>query len=506
MAAQTTNEDCLGCHGEAVSEKAFAGSIHAPLECSGCHSDITGYPHDPAPAKVTCDGCHADAQAQHEKGLHAKAAAAGNRNAASCSSCHGSVHEILPSSDPKSPTFHNNIPRTCASCHSQKLVMESSGLSAQPLFSYQDSVHGKAVGKGSTKAAVCTDCHGAHEILSARDQQSPINRFNVPQTCGKCHGAITTEFSQSVHGKAVARGSGQSPVCTDCHGIHDIKQHIDPSSSVASQQIARTTCGQCHGGVKLSRELGLASNRVETYQDSYHGLAKRLGSDVAANCASCHGVHNILPSSDPKATTHRANLAHTCGKCHPGAGDKFAIGKVHLEEVPGGNGTGETLMRWIRRIYLVLIAATIGFMLLHNGLVWWRKASAKRRDPNRTIVRMNLNQRIQHVLLMVSFTVLVISGFALAWPESPFAWLLGSDETIRRISHRVAAVIMLALGLCHLAYMIGTREGRQGLRTSGCAGRTRRTWPGISSTTPVCRRCGRASRASATRRSSSTGP
>jgi len=475
LSAQTTNNDCLACHNDPAMAKhvdgaKFGASVHSVLECTMCHADIKGYPHDPAPQKVVCASCHADAQAAHDKGIHAKAIAAGNRNAASCLSCHGPAHEILPSADPKSRTFRTNIPATCGSCHAQKFVMEGSGLSSQPIFSYRDSVHGRAVAKGSMKAAVCTDCHGHHEILTPRDAASPINRFNIPNTCGQCHAAIKNQYSSSIHGKAIARGNSQAPVCTDCHGIHNIKAHVDPSSSVAAQQIARTTCGQCHGRVKLTQELGVPGGRLTSYQDSYHGLAGRLGSKVAANCASCHGVHDILPSSDPRSPTNKANLARTCGKCHPGAGEKFAIGKVHLEERASGGESGEIISRWIRRIYYVLIALTIGFMLLHNVLIWWRKAQARRRDPHRIIERMNLNQRIQHVLLGISFTVLVISGFALAYPESPWAWFLASDESIRRIVHRIAAVVMLTLGAYHVVYMIGTREGRRGIRDF---------WPGF---------------------------
>ncbi len=477
--AQTTNDDCLACHNDTgltkdlgngktasvhVDGKVFGTSVHSVLECTMCHADIKGYPHDPAPQKVVCASCHADAQTAHDKGIHAKAIAAGNRNAASCLACHGGPHEILPAADPKSRTFRTNIPATCGSCHSQKFVMDGSGVSSQPIVSYRNSVHGLAVAKGSMKAAVCTDCHGHHEILTPRDPGSPINRFNIPTTCGQCHGAVKSEFMLSVHGKALARGNSQAPVCTDCHGIHNIKNHVDPKSSVASQQIARTTCGQCHGGVKLTQELGVAGGRLTSFQDSYHGLAGRLGSKFAANCASCHGVHNILPSSDPKSSTNRANLAKTCGKCHPGAGHNFAIGKVHLEETVTGGESGEIISRWIRRIYYVLIALTIGFMLLHNALLWWRKAQARRRNADRVIVRMNLNQRIQHLILGISFTVLVVSGFALAYPESPWAWFLASDEGIRRIVHRTAAVVMLLLSAYHVAYMIGTREGRRGIR------------------------------------------
>lgn len=462
-AAQLSNEECLACHDDRVDAAKFGASVHGIVECSSCHADVKAYPHDPAPAKVSCSECHADSEAAHLKGVHATAVKNGNKNAAQCQSCHGPAHTIVPSSDPSSPVARPNIAKTCGSCHAQKFVMEGSGLSEQPIFSYSESVHGMAVTNGSTKAAVCTDCHGHHEILLARDGDSPINRFNIPKTCGQCHGNIASEFMTSVHGKAVARGKSQAPVCTDCHGIHNIKSHIDPKSSVASQQIARTTCGQCHGGVKLTQELGVAGGRLSTYEDSYHGLAKRLGSDVAANCASCHGVHNILPSSDPKATTNKANVVKTCGKCHPGAGTKFAIGKVHLEEKVTGGETGEVLQGWIRRIYLFLIVATIGFMLFHNALIWWRKARAIKRDPRRVFERMNLNQRLQHAAMAISFTVLVVSGFALAYPGSAFAWLI-VDESWRRIIHRIAGVVMMIVGLYHVAYMIGTREGRKGLR------------------------------------------
>jgi hypothetical protein len=106
--------------------------------------------------------------------------------------------------------------------------MESRGKRAG-VHRYQESVHGRATEKGSQKAAVCTDCHGAHEILPANDAKSPIYKFNVPATCGKCHTEIENTFMQSIHGQAIARGNGLAPVCTDCHGIHSIKSHRIPT-------------------------------------------------------------------------------------------------------------------------------------------------------------------------------------------------------------------------------------------------------------------------------------
>jgi cytochrome b subunit of formate dehydrogenase len=139
------------------------------------------------------------------------------------------------------------------------------------------------------------------------------------------------------------------------------------------------------------------------------------------------------------------------------------MGRIHLVENEVIDRQSFTVTI-VRRFYLAMIFATIGGMLLHNILIWFRKAQRKRRAAGRTVVRMNVNQRVQHLLLLSSFIVLVLTGFALAYPESPFAWLFGSSETPRRLIHRIAALVMMGVGLYHIGYMVGTREGRQGLK------------------------------------------
>ena len=251
-------------------------------------------------------------------------------------------------------------------------------------------MHGRAVENGSQKAAVCTDCHGAHEILPANDAKSPINKFNVPATCGKCHADVAERFMQSIHGQAIARGNGLAPVCTDCHGIHTIKAPIDPNSSVSEQNLSRDTCARCHEGVRLSQEFGVPGNRVSTYLDSYHGLASEGGSVVVANCASCHGVHNILPSSDPRSTINRANLDATCGKCHKGVTQKFTLTKVHVDGWRPIHGhRARSRCAGCRWFYLALILLVIGAMFLHNAIIWRSKADrAAQSMQNPSMVRM----------------------------------------------------------------------------------------------------------------------
>ena len=472
--AKPTADDCLACHSDStlthdvnnkpvslyVNPEAFKDSIHGSMfTCVDCHDDIKGPVHETTPKKVTCAQCHADEQAAYERSFHAKAVQ-GGMHAATCVDCHGSPHELLPASDPKSRVHHTNIPATCGSCHSQKFVMEDGGQSAQMVASYQQSVHGHAVAAGSEKAAVCTDCHGTHEILDAKDSKSPIFKFNVPQTCGHCHDAIARDYQGSIHGQAISQGNWQAPVCTDCHGIHSIKSHLDPNSPVNAQNLAQATCARCHEGVRLSQEFGVEGRRASTYLASYHGLAARLGSPVVANCASCHGVHNILPSSDPRSTINSANLARTCGQCHPGANAEFAAAKVHVD-APLSADVGSKAVRWIRRFYLGMIFAVIGGMLLHNFIIWRAKVVARRKTQHDFVIRMPLRFRWQHAALLASFFVLVITGFALKFPGSWFDTMLGLGERLRGVLHRIAAVVLIGVSVYHLFDAALTREGRR---------------------------------------------
>ena len=433
------------------------------LDCQGCHAPGKTLPYLGG-AKF-----HADAHSAYDQGFHARGVQGGMK-AATCVDCHTRNHDlttILPPNDPRSTTNRSNIAETCGRCHGDKSVMQGSGISDRPFLSYRESVHAKALAQGNVSAAVCTDCHKSHDILPASDSRSPIAKINIPVTCSKCHQAESAEFMQSVHGQAVARGVSRSPVCTDCHGIHGITSPVEKATASATTAVATDTCAACHEGVALTREFGVAGGRVKSYQDSYHGLASKFGSKVVANCASCHGVHNILPSSDPKSMVSTNNLPQTCGQCHIGAGANFATGKIHLtSELVAVDGaqdlgsTGTTIVRWI---YLPLIALVIGGMAVHNGLIWFRKASAKKRQP-REIVRLTGNQRVQHWLLLTSFIALVFSGFALQYPDSWLASLLGGSEYLRRVIHRIAAVVMLVVGVYHLAYLGIVKEGRLWLK------------------------------------------
>jgi cytochrome b subunit of formate dehydrogenase len=360
-----------------------------------------------------------------------------------CVSCHADLTRKHP--DDNVPAKKAN----CAACHERQSQ------------SYDASVHGAATRSGSLIAATCSDCHDSHLVLPPSSPESPLHFSKLAATCGACHDQEAKDVAVSVHGTALAAGHREAPTCTDCHSEHKIVG----LKNASSLQISVEVCSKCHASERLNTKYNLPQDRVKTFFESYHGLASQYGSTLAANCASCHGVHKILPSGDPRSTINPAHLVETCGKCHPGATENFALGKIHVAAadaaVNGRSGAGEQINWWVRRIYLVLIAGVIGGMLVHNGLLMARKLAAINRARRRPVLRMNRSQRVQHGLLALSFVALAITGFALKYPDSWVAWLLGSSEPFRRLSHRVAAVVLLATGAWHIVYVIFTREGRQ---------------------------------------------
>jgi cytochrome b subunit of formate dehydrogenase len=339
-------------------------------------------------------------------------------------------------------------------------------LEKQPVISYLDTVHGKAFKeKGLASSAECTDCHGSHDLSSPSNPASKIFWSNVPQTCGKCHENVLKTYSRSVHGKAAAAGKRDAPVCTSCHGEHTIKSHLDPGSSVYSSVIAEKTCGQCHAAEKIITKYRMPAGMVESYMQSYHGLAGKLGVTTVANCSTCHGIHNILPSSDPESDVNKKNLPKTCGKCHPNAGERLTKGNVHLAP----SVKQDQIVFYVSVLYIALIVITIGGMLAHNLLDFLAAFRAYYRRKRETDVyeRFTIAERVQHIGLVVSFTLLAYTGFALrssdAWWALPFK-VINPGFDWRGIAHRILAVIFVALSAYHGYYLIFTARGRQQLK------------------------------------------
>jgi len=518
-AAPAADQECLACHGQAgmksgagkdisIDPAKHAASAHAVLGCKDCHTAIKDFPHPAKIAKVQCATCHAD-QAKsfpasvhsilgesacaachgsvHElttteklvpekctechapevaglaSSIHGQAAKKGDSDAPTCESCHGLIHAVKASSEADSTVARKNLADTCAKCHSYAGFLSRHTIPvAHPVNSYKQSVHGRAVALGKD-AAVCSSCHGSHDIYPATDERSKVNHWKVPETCAQCHKEIVRQFNESVHGEAVKAGVRDAPVCIDCHGEHLIMDPSNPTSPLNAENISVQTCGRCHGDPRLALRNDLPADRLPSYAGSYHGLALTEGKVTAANCASCHGVHAILRSSDPRSTVNAANLRKTCGQCHAGVAEaKFTIGPIHVQMNRGPN---HPVVKWIRWTYWGLIPLTLGFMIVHNLLDFLTKLIRRqpRHESGGQVSRMNLNFRIAHWGVILSFPTLVFTGFALKYPEAWWArplLLWEGHFAFRGLVHRSAAIVLIAATIYHVIHLATNRRDR----------------------------------------------
>lgn len=395
------NDKCLECHGEKDLTKDLPNGKQASLFVD--EAKLKASVH----GQTRCAGCHKDLTAQHPD--DGKAAAAVD----------------------------------CAACH------------AKQSESFGASVHGIALRRGNDGAATCKDCHGTHEVFARKSPLSSIHLTRLAKTCGACHTEVAQDVMASVHGQALAQGVNEAATCIDCHAEHRIVGLKDPAASFRTAE----ACSKCHASERINSRFGMPNDRVKTFFESYHGLAATGGSTTAANCASCHGYHRILRSTDPDSLIHPAHLVTTCGKCHPGTNAGFVSGRIHGDSALG-NETGMVVNRWVRKIYVFLIVLTVSLLGTHNGVWWWRKVTARRRAQGEMVIRMDRGQRLQHLVLMSSFMVLAVTGFALKFPNTWFAHLLGNEE-IRRWIHRVAGLVLLAGGVYHVGYVLCTAKGRK---------------------------------------------
>ena len=369
--ARPSDADCLVCHSDSslkssrgqalyVDGAKFGASSHgsAGISCVACHADlakVSDFPHAEKLKPVDCASCHADAASSVGASAHGGAHPGPTPSAVLCKDCHG-THEILSSEDASSRTFPLNIPETCTACHLGRVGTERG---REFVGQYLRSIHYRALSKaGLSSAATCVSCHGGHDVRPVGDPRSKVARPNIIKTCGACHAGIERDYLEGVHGKAYVKGSRDVPVCTDCHAEHDIRSPVDLGSVVYATKVA-AVCSRCHDDEGLARQYGLLTSRLKTYAASYHGMASKSGETRVANCASCHGHHAIRPSNDPRSSVNPANLAATCGTCHPGAGVNFSKGRIHVVSVRTENRWAYT----VKVVYLVVIGGLISVFL-----------------------------------------------------------------------------------------------------------------------------------------------
>ncbi len=461
---------CLTCHGEKdlsktdesgaevslyVNTAQCDSSSHAGLSCIDCHASLGGVDesgHDTPVPEVDCSVCHGKEQTVFRGSIHGQLVAVGDKDAPRCRSCHGK-HDIRPAADPASRVNKFNLMYTCAECHQNRELTEKHGI-GQPdaVPQFYESVHAKGLLKdGLIVAPSCSDCHGSHEIQTVDNPESSIYKRNVYGTCGKCHTRVEAVYKGSVHGQLVENGDKRGPVCTDCHESHRI---ISPDEH-AFKKYSEEKCGGCH------RE------KLERYQETFHGKAMALGSTSVAACFDCHGHHDILPQSDPASHINPANRLETCRKCHPGAGPKFASFITHADYF---DRQGYPVLFYTFLAMTALLIGVFAFFGLHT-LLWvlrsmalffrdsraFRESKIKAKKGDLVFRRFSPLERTLHVLLIVSFTALVFTGVPLKFFHA--GWARAIMDALGGVSnagymHRSAALILVLVFLVHVVRLL----------------------------------------------------
>ena len=227
--------DCHGGHGILRSENRAAHTypLNVVKICAGCHEQHRDEDGGTGAARVEGYVASVHGQAISKGGLVV---------AATCVQCHRS-HEVRPAADPESSVSRAHVPQTCGQCHI--------GVSEI----YATSVHGLRLAEGDADAPVCTDCHTAHRISHAstpgfmRDIVGECGGCHDRSPTGGR--SFYDTYRLSYHGQVTELGSTRAARCSDCHGAHDILPIADPASRLNPGH-RRDTCAGCHPGANAS--------------------------------------------------------------------------------------------------------------------------------------------------------------------------------------------------------------------------------------------------------------
>jgi predicted CXXCH cytochrome family protein len=231
-----------------------------------------------------------------------------------------------------------------------------------------DSMHAQAAEAGNLNAPVCTDCHGSHYIKSPNEP-----RTLIPATCGNCHTQEFSVYQSSVHGNALEQESNADvPVCTTCHGVHNIQNPTTQQFRVEEPDL----CATCHANAEMMAKYGLSADVYSLYNLSWHGVVVSVYEarwptvqHYSAICTDCHGIHDILKPDDPNSSVNPANLLTTCQKCHPGVGPNWTGAwtghyQVSLERTP--------FLYYVNSFYSIFTPAVLWICAIYVALQFIR--------------------------------------------------------------------------------------------------------------------------------------
>jgi hypothetical protein len=189
---------------------------------------------------------------------------------------------------------------SCAGCHGGDSSKDDMELAMNPKAGFI------GVPKGDRISEVCAHCHADANAMKSYGSSLRTDEYQLLQ--------------RSVHGQYAVEGKQRIAQCTTCHGAHGIVSPRDPSSPVYPTKVT-ATCASCHSNAVYMQRYNpaLPVDQLEKYRTSVHGDRNAHGDSKVAECASCHGSHDIRPAKDAKSSIYPVNIPQTCAKCHADA-------------------------------------------------------------------------------------------------------------------------------------------------------------------------------------------
>ena len=287
---------CVNCHGgdpdepDKVKAKApatgFKGKPAGQMVitvCAQCHSDATLMRKFAPKQRI-------DQAAEYATSVHGRQLAKGDKNVATCVSCHG-AHGVRLVGDAQSPVHVLNVAATCSTCHSDAGRMtgyklpDGSPLPTDQRAKYETSVHHAALVKNNDRSApTCNDCHGNHGA-------APPGVGAIANVCGTCHSVFATKFALSAHSQIFDRS------CVECHSNHAIAK---PSDTMLGTDKA-ALCVSCHSdGDNGHQAAGAMRGGIEklkgaiAHSESIVAAAANAGMDMGSQELALREAGNHL--------------------------------------------------------------------------------------------------------------------------------------------------------------------------------------------------------------------
>jgi len=237
-----------GMHAKAgEKDQRGAGTLMA---CGTCHGETVHgmLPVDDMRSPVfldhqveTCGGCHPEAWDTYKRSVHGLGLSeSGLLVTASCADCHG-AHGVYLAADERSTLHPNNAAATCGACHrfiEERLAKSIHGRRDEAT----DPTEEGTLAANKKQTPTCTTCHRGHDFA---DPDSLVFRLQLPNRCGNCHQKLSSRYAMSIHGQLTELGYGPGAKCSDCHGAHDILSMEDPRSRLSAEN-RMATCRKCH--------------------------------------------------------------------------------------------------------------------------------------------------------------------------------------------------------------------------------------------------------------------